>query len=84
MSRPEQATLADAVPEPQQRPDWARIDGGDGRQQCQTCGAHVTPDFVRVFGGPDGAVHACPRCSTKGAIRRGAAADPDFQRRVER
>ncbi|HKJ60001.1 MAG TPA: hypothetical protein VKA37_12285 [Halobacteriales archaeon] len=40
-------------------------------QNCQQCGALVTPAFVRVFGS-DGEVYACPSCATIAALIDGA------------
>lgn len=36
--------------------------------ECKECGAHVTPDFVRVFG-VDGEVHGCTNCEAQGDTR---------------
>ena len=35
------------------------------------CGAHVTPDFVRVFGDRDGLVAGCIECTDRVNLRRG-------------
>lgn len=40
--------------------------------QCQACGASVSAQFVRVFGGNDDAVYACPECSVWEDIKNGA------------
>jgi len=45
--------------------------------ECASCGGHVTPDFVRVFGDADGDVHGCPACSTKAAILDGETVVPE-------
>jgi len=42
--------------------------------ECSNCGSHVTPDFARVFGDRDGAVHSCPQCATNAELQDGAAA----------
>ncbi|CCI69579.1 small CPxCG-related zinc finger protein [Natronomonas pharaonis DSM 2160] len=49
--------------------------------ECLSCGSHVSQSFVRVFG-DGGNLYACPSCTTREAIKRGAAADPDHDRRV--
>lgn len=35
------------------------------------CGAHVTPDFVRVFGDRENVVHGCIECTDRVALREG-------------
>lgn len=40
-------------------------DRGDGVHACASCGAHVSPAFVRVFGDNQNVVHGCPRCGTR-------------------
>jgi hypothetical protein len=41
--------------------------------ECQNCGAFVTREFERVFGGRDGEVHGCFECKQKTDIKNGAA-----------
>lgn len=48
---------------------------------CSDCGGFVTKDFARTFGDRDDEVHACPDCTTWTAVKKGAAAKPDFERR---
>jgi len=48
---------------------------------CSNCGAFVTDRFARVFGDNDEKVHACSDCEGDTAVRNGAAAKPDFERR---
>lgn len=36
--------------------------------ECQSCGGHVTRDFVRVFG-VDGEVYGCTKCESQGDAR---------------
>ena len=43
---------------------------------------HVDPEFARIFGDGD-AVYACPDCTAWPALKRGAAARPEFQHRVD-
>jgi len=49
---------------------------------CENCGAFVTDQFARVYGDNSGEVHACFECQTKTAVKKGAAANPDFERRA--
>lgn len=39
--------------------------------QCDNCGAHLTPEYVRVFG-VDGEVPACLHCTTNTEAREAA------------
>lgn len=43
---------------------------------CSECGAHVTKDFIRVFGA-DGEVHGCLECMSGTDVKTGAARSPD-------
>lgn len=45
--------------------------------KCQNCGAYVTKEFGQVFGGNDDLAYACFSCSTRVAIKRGAARSYD-------
>ena len=45
--------------------------------ECQDCGAHVSTDFVRVFGDETGTVRSCYACRPKCDIAVGAAVDPE-------
>jgi hypothetical protein len=36
--------------------------------RCHHCDAHVSEDFVRVFGDAGGRVHACPNCTANAGI----------------
>lgn len=53
------------------------------QQQCRSCGAHVTQQFARVFGDNGDEVHACHNCAMAAALMNGAAADTDYNHRVE-
>lgn len=79
----EQATLseatADASPEPST--DWKTEP--DDNSQCRGCGGHVTSDFARVYGDDDNVAWACIHCTSRAALRDGAAADPDHDWRVD-
>lgn len=44
--------------------------------ECNACGAHVTADFVRVFG-VEGAVDGCPGCANNSELFGGATARGD-------
>jgi hypothetical protein len=44
---------------------------------CQTCGATVSKEFVRVFGSNDGEAHARPGCATWDDIKGGAGTGPN-------
>ncbi len=35
---------------------------------CHHCDAHVSAEFVRVFGDADGEVHACTACAPNAGI----------------
>ena len=35
---------------------------------CQTCGAHVSSQFAKVFGDVDDLIHACPSCGGKAGL----------------
>jgi uncharacterized Zn finger protein len=48
------------------------LDTGVGAE-CQTCGAHVSKRFVRVFGTNSGEVYACQECANIRDLRHGAA-----------
>jgi len=50
-----------------------RLDDDHDSKQCQNCGRHVTPSFVRVFG-HDGSVDRCRGCDTVGRLMNGSAA----------
>lgn len=59
----------------------------DRKRYCQNpdCGnEHVDPVFARTMGTEDGIVFACPNCTRWAALKRGAAADPTVQHRVDR
>jgi hypothetical protein len=43
---------------------------------CETCGAHVSDRFVKVFG-VGGTAHRCPECDTWVRIHEGSAAGRD-------
>jgi hypothetical protein len=59
-----------------------------GRNRCcrnpECRNEHVDPAFARTMGGEDGTVFACPKCAPWAALKRGAAADPAVDYRVER
>jgi len=40
--------------------------------------------FARTMGTEDGIVFACPDCTRWAALKRGAAADPSVEHRVDR
>jgi hypothetical protein len=42
--------------------------------ECQECGAHVTQDFVRVFG-VEGKVYGCTECKSQSSTREFAGLD---------
>lgn len=43
---------------------WAQNENATSTTSaCLNCGAHITPDFARVFGDNDDAVHECLECS---------------------
>lgn len=81
----------EATPEPEERdPEpsdyrpWSRPTNDsqvDAGRRCQGCKAHVSADFLRVFG-DDGVAHACLECVPAAHIRNGAAANPDFTPRA--
>lgn len=50
-----------------------RLDPEHDTTECQNCGRHVTPAFVRVFG-QDGSVERCRGCDTVGRLMAGSAA----------
>ena len=61
----------------------ARAWNPDGEPRtCAGCGAHVAADTVRVFGDADRTLHGCQRCLSRGALNRGAGADPERAERV--
>lgn len=50
---------------PQTQTNWVpSANDGDAGQCCGNCGAHVTPQFARVFGDNSDNVNACPNCTT--------------------
>jgi len=46
------------------------------QRTCETCGSYVTKQFVRVFGGNDGAVYGCMNCTTGRDLREGGGRRP--------
>lgn len=44
---------------------------------CLNCGAHVSPQFVRVFGSNENELFRCLECSTLRALQRGAGSVED-------
>ncbi|WP_440010560.1 DUF7563 family protein [Halomicrococcus sp. SG-WS-1] len=68
------------------RPAWNP--GGDETSRllaCRNAGCdndHVDPEFARILGDGD-AVYACPECTSWAALKGGAAADPEFDHRVD-
>jgi len=46
------------------------------QRTCENCGSYVTKQFVRVFGGNDGAVYGCMNCMTGRDLREGGAREP--------
>ena len=59
---------------------FQQYESGDSQQSkqrtCETCGAYVTKQFVRVFGGNDGAVYGCMNCTTGRDLREGGGRAP--------
>lgn len=51
--------------------------------QCRNCGAHVTPRFRKCLGDDDDVAHACRQCVDQDELYCGAAADPDWEKRVQ-
>lgn len=72
----------------------AQRDADDGRRpsarrwtpqrkdRCQGCGGHVSAQYRKSLGDPDDVAHACPNCVGDSDIYNGAAADPDWEKRV--
>ena len=46
------------------------------QRTCENCGSYVTKQFVRVFGGNDGAVYGCMNCMTGRDLREGGGREP--------
>lgn len=46
--------------------DWSPDTTGDrtAEHRCLNCGAHVSPDFLRVFGDNENVVEGCVECMT--------------------
>lgn len=50
--------------------DWSRADQQQTDERmpkehrCQSCGGHVTTNFLRVFGDNSDVVHGCVNCTT--------------------
>jgi len=42
--------------------------------ECQSCGAHVTEQFRRVFGDDNDVAHRCIQCDTTTRLQKGSAA----------
>lgn len=61
------------------RPRWRP----QGKQECQGCGGHVTPQFRKSLGDENDVAHACRECVTGNDLLDGAAGDPEWERRVE-
>ncbi|WP_419894495.1 DUF7563 family protein [Natrinema thermotolerans] len=40
--------------------------------ECDGCGAHVTPDYHRVFSTPDGDLPVCINCTSNREAREAA------------
>jgi len=51
--------------------------------QCQSCGAHVTSRFRKCLGDANNIAHACRQCADQNDLYCGAAADPDYEPRVQ-
>ncbi len=60
-----------------ERPTWSPGNFGSTNNECDGCGAHVTPQFRRAYEDDDGLLHGCPNCLTGAEIRKGLATDPD-------
>ncbi len=49
------------------------------QRTCENCGSYVTKQFIRVFGGNDGAVYGCMNCTTGRDLREGGGREPTPQ-----
>ena len=56
---------------------WPPVEAVDNQRQCQSCGAHVSASFRRLYGDESGTVHACPDCSTLRDLEYDALDDGD-------
>ncbi|ODR81790.1 hypothetical protein BG842_01520 [Haladaptatus sp. W1] len=64
---------------------WNRHSRSSRRCRNPNCrNEHVDPTFARTMGTEDGIVFACPECTRWAALKRGAAADPTIDHRVDR
>lgn len=59
---------------------FQQYESGDSQQTqkrtCETCGADITKQFVRVFGGNDGAAHGCMNWTTGRDLREDGGRQP--------
>ena len=53
------------------------------KHTCQNCGSTVTPTYHRAQSDNDGVLWHCGTCTTASAMKNGAGALPDYERRCE-
>lgn len=87
MSRPETPLTefgTEPAPEPNEaatHPQQTRTAASwtpEDRPTCQNCGGHVSRQYRRALGDDSDVAHACPECTSKEDIYRGAASNPDY------
>ncbi len=66
----------DTPEEMPEQPQWSPGGSASTNNECDGCGAHVTPQFRRAYEDDDGLLHGCPTCLTGHEIRNGLATDP--------
>lgn len=54
-----------------------QVDAEAAEGQCQRCGAAVSTQFRKVFGGNDATVYGCIECMTLSELSEGEAAEPE-------
>ncbi len=60
--------------------NWNPQADDEPQHRCETCGTHVHPDMIRVYGDENGDLYACIECSTPRDLRQGAGVDPTYER----
>jgi len=65
-----------------QRPNWTPKTNNT-QDTCQNCNAPVDSQTARVWGDNTDTLHHCPECVTMTALKAGAGAVEDYERRCQ-
>jgi len=78
----ETATDSDTTPAEDERPSWTPHSNTQSGDVCQNCGAPVDTQTARVWGDNNDVLHHCTDCVTATAMKKGAGAVKDYDRRA--